>query len=563
MLYDTFLYRIENHMSVNYFKGSMKKEKNNLSKSNLRFSVLYRITVSDGRTIEEHARDLTLEQTVEVPPDCVPGKIIRGGIPGRVENIITVAQKVFDVSISFRCDITDYTVPQFLNTVFGNISLKNNIKIIGFDFPEAFLACFPGPSHGVDGIRKLLGVYDRPLACTALKPMGLSVRELASMAKAMARGGADLIKDDHGISNQPFHPFSERVPRCAEAIATANARTGRKTIYCPTVSGRFDEIERQVRCAVGEGVSGILIAPMLVGFDTVRYLSETYKLVTIGHPSLTGTNFHSTKHGMTPAALLGTIFRLIGTDISVFPNAGGRFFFTQKECTDLAAALKKPLGPLKTAFPCPAGGMSLEKISDLSREYGKDTVLLIGGALIRHSPDRAQGITAFMERIRSLYMERLENPADEFASSCEWKAPSPHSAALTDLLTCNKYRWTEGARRVEPYKTGPGFDFKGIIRQELIGKSGEKTSFDLRYFEIEPGGYSSFEKHVHEHVIIGVRGLGICIKKRKKIHVRPNDIAYVGPMEEHRMRNAGREPFGFFCIVDHKRDKPIAASSSL
>jgi Ribulose 1,5-bisphosphate carboxylase, large subunit len=542
----------------------MRKEKNKIQESNLRFSVMYRITVSDGRSVEEHAQDIAVEQTVEVPPDCIPDKIHRSGIPGRVENItpasdrgLIASQKVYDVSISFRCDNTDYAVPQFLNTIFGNISLKNNIKIIGFDFPEAFLACFPGPSQGIDGIRKILGVYDRPLACTALKPMGLSARELASMAKAFARGGADLIKDDHGISNQPFHPYSERVPRCAEAVASANAHTGRKTIYCPMVSGRFDEIERQVQCAVREGLSGILIAPMLVGFDTMRYLSETYKIVVIAHPALTGTCFHSQTHGITPAVLLGTLFRLIGADISVFPNAGGRFFFTQKECTDLSAALTTKLGPIKPAFPCPAGGMTLEKISGLSREYGKDTVLLIGGALMQHSTDRAQSIAVFMDRIRSLYSERFEPPSDACASSCEWKAPSSDRSSIIDLLVCNKYRWTEGARHTEPYKTGAGFDFKGVTRQELIGKSGEKTSFDLRYFEIMPGGYSSFEKHVHEHVIIGVRGKGMCIKKHRKIILRPHDIAYVGPMEEHQMRNTGRSPFGFFCIVDHKRDKPI------
>ncbi len=37
-----------------------------------RFSVNYCITPRDGRSIEEHARDITFEQTVEVPPEVVP-----------------------------------------------------------------------------------------------------------------------------------------------------------------------------------------------------------------------------------------------------------------------------------------------------------------------------------------------------------------------------------------------------------------------------------------------------------------------------------------------------------
>jgi ribulose-bisphosphate carboxylase large chain len=41
---------------------------------NERFTVQYIITANDKRSIEEHASDITLEQTVEVPEDCIPEK---------------------------------------------------------------------------------------------------------------------------------------------------------------------------------------------------------------------------------------------------------------------------------------------------------------------------------------------------------------------------------------------------------------------------------------------------------------------------------------------------------
>jgi len=373
--------------------------------SDLRFSVRYRITIRGRQSIAELARDISIEQTVECPIDSIPQRILHNGITGRVEAITPVigTSNGFDVTISYRCDITDYSVPQLLNVMYGNISLKNSIKVLSFDFPEPFLNLFRGPSHGIDGIRKLTGVYGRPLACAPLKPMGLSVAELAALAGALAAGGVDLIKDDHGISNQPFHPFYERVSRCQEAIQKENARTGMTTIYCPMVSGRFDEIEAQVQHCVREGVRGVLIAPMLVGCDTVRYLSGAYDVVKVGHPSLTGAFFHYPLRGMAPSALLGTIFRLIGVDICDFPNTGGRFFFTREECRDLSLALQAPLGSLKRSFPCPAGGMSLEKIGELARDYGKEAVLLFGGSLLRHSSDRAESAKVFMDRIRSAF----------------------------------------------------------------------------------------------------------------------------------------------------------------
>ena len=371
-----------------------------------RFAVVYRILVNDQRNIQQHADDITVEQTVEIPVNCIPQEIIRDNILGRVENIVPAVvedrvdkAEIFDVTISYRCDLAGHAIPQFLNVVFGNISLKNNIKVIGLHLPESCVADFPGPAHGIDGIRRMLGVYGRPLTCTALKPAGLPVEKLAAMAAAFARGGVDIIKDDHGISDQPFHPFKERVARCQEAVARENARTGRTTLYCPMLSGRFDEIEEQAQYALSQGVQGMLIAPMLVGCDTARYLSESYGMVTMAHPSLTGVFFHSAVHGMTPAVLLGTIFRLIGADVSIFPNAGGRFFFTSDECRAISKSLKEPLGSLKAAFPCPAGGMSLDRIKDLASDFGEDAVFLIGGYLLQNWADPTDAIKAFLDEI--------------------------------------------------------------------------------------------------------------------------------------------------------------------
>jgi ribulose-bisphosphate carboxylase large chain len=296
---------------------------------------------------------------------------------------------------------------------------------------------------------------------------------------------------------------------------------------------------------------------MLIGFDTMRYIAETYKLAIIGHPSLAGTFFHTQYHGMTPAVLLGTLYRLLGADISVFPNAGGRFLFTQQECTELADALRKPLGTFPASFPCPAGGMSYDKISILAETYGEDSVLLIGGALMQHSPDPAVSTRVFMDSLRKHFSERLEQPGEGFVSSCELHAPVS-SAAVVDMLPCNNYVWHGNGRAIEPYKgTAAQPDYYGILRQELIGTFGEKTAFDVRYFEIEPGGNSSLEKHVHEHVIIGVRGKGTLVKQGKHFPIHVHDVAYVQPLEVHQLRNNEQEPFGFFCIVDHERDKPM------
>ena len=366
-----------------------------------RFHILYRITPDDSRPIEAHAKDICLEETVEIPGDCVPPAIWEAGIVGQVEAITPCAppSRAFDVAISYRADITNDSIPNLLNIIFGNISIRRGIKIIDIRLTPDQLRAFGGPRFGTAGLRAALGVHGRPLAATAIKPLGLSVQALARLAGGYALGGLDVIKDDHGLMDQHFHPFQERVARVQEAIRNANAKTGRKTLYFPMIAGRFDQIEAQMDYARAEGCAGALIAPMLIGPDTGFHLARKYGLAVMTHPSFTGTHFHDPEHGITPAMLLGRLFRVFGADISVFPNAGGRFTFTPDECQDLAVAMREPLGDVKPGFPSPAGGMTIEKIDSLVAAFGDDAVFLIGGALMRHSPDPEIGARAFITAI--------------------------------------------------------------------------------------------------------------------------------------------------------------------
>ena len=366
-----------------------------------RFHILYRITPDDSRPIEAHAKDICLEETVEIPGDCVPPAIWDAGIVGQVEAITPCPppSRAFDVEISYRADIANDSIPNLLNIIFGNISIRRGIKIIDIRLTADQLRAFGGPRFGIAGLREKLGVFGRPLAATAIKPLGLSVQGLARLAAGYALGGLDVIKDDHGLMDQHFHPFKDRVARLQEAIRNANAKTGRKTLYFPMVSGRFDQIEDQMAFAAAEGCAGALIAPLLIGPDTGFHLARKYGLAVMTHPSFTGTHFHDPEHGMTPAMLLGRLFRVFGADISVFPNAGGRFTFSDEECRDLAIAMQEPLGDVKPGFPSPAGGMSIERIDSMVASFGHDAVFLIGGALMRHSPDPEIGARAFIAAI--------------------------------------------------------------------------------------------------------------------------------------------------------------------
>jgi ribulose-bisphosphate carboxylase large chain len=144
----------------------------------------------------------------------------------------------------------------------------------------------------------------------------------------------------------------------------------------------------------------------------------------------------------------------------------------------------------------------------------------------------------------------------EFRSACD--LPAAPSAATPALLlrAAADYTWEQRPRTT--YKADETLPFRGVSRCELLGKTGEAGAFDLRYFELAPGGHTSLEKHAHTHALIALRGRGVLLVSDRRLELTPHDVAYIPPLAVHQVRNAGPEPFGFFCIVDRERDKPQA-----
>lgn len=154
------------------------------------------------------------------------------------------------------------------------------------------------------------------------------------------------------------------------------------------------------------------------------------------------------------------------------------------------------------------------------------------------------------------------------ASSCEIPGrPGPASgsrvlrfqpAETAEMLTGTGHPYTWQGVPVTDYKQA-GDSWQGVARTALLGQSGEATAFHLRYFEIAPGGFTSLEKHAHEHAVVVLRGCGQ-VQLGNTVHdVGFGDTVYVAPHEAHQFRNVSAEPFGFLCIVDAQRDPPVCA----
>ena len=524
----------------------------------------YRLTCP-GAEVERLSHDIALEQTVEVPDALIDCPALREAVVGRVISISSVPAmssherpvEQFDVRIDYPADLASSGLTALLNLIYGNISLKQCIRLRDVHLPASILAGYRGPNLGVEGLRQALGVFGRPLLATALKPRGSTPQQLALRANEFAAGGGDLVKDDHNLTDATFDDFCHRVELCQQAVLDGCQQTGRTCLYFPNLAAPVGELERRAEFLVKLGVRGVLVAPMIVGLDQVRHLADKYPLAFMAHPTFAGAFFHDETHGIEPGLLLGTLFRLAGCDATIYPNLGGRFSFTADDCRQIDRRVLAPLGQLRPAWPAPAGGMSFDNLPQMATDCGEDSIFLIGGALLGDSADLRSSTARFLEQIVALFPNATSSPGcnnNDLVSACELPAPRGVQRLLEHLRFTNGFHWD--GREPVAYKTNDELPFRNVTRTELIGTAGEQSTFDLRYFEIGPGGHSSLEKHVHTHVVIGARGTGKLVSGGKQIEVKPFDVAYVPPLQVHQLSNESSEPFGFFCIVDHQRDKP-------
>ena len=203
--------------------------------------------------VEVIARALTVEETIEFPAELVTDPEINENVIGRVEGIEAIGEGCHDVAISYSVEVTGWELPQLINVLFGNCSMWPGVRLVDVSVPDSLLQRFSGPRFGTAGIRELLGADSRPLLATAIKPMGTSAEVFAEMVFECAAGGVDIIKDDHGLANQPYAPFSERVARCGDAVRAANDRYGTRALYMPCVNAPVDELVARVDLALEWG----------------------------------------------------------------------------------------------------------------------------------------------------------------------------------------------------------------------------------------------------------------------------------------------------------------------
>ncbi len=147
----------------------------------------YRV-LSTASEIDALAQSMAYEQTVEVPAALIRDAGVRRRVVGTVRSVQAEAgrQDSFCVDIGYTAELASGQLGQLFNLLYGNISMYPGVRLLQIDLPESVTGNFHGPRFGVAGLRRRLGIYDRPLLATAIKPRGMPIATLARLAGAGA-----------------------------------------------------------------------------------------------------------------------------------------------------------------------------------------------------------------------------------------------------------------------------------------------------------------------------------------------------------------------------------------
>jgi quercetin dioxygenase-like cupin family protein len=108
----------------------------------------------------------------------------------------------------------------------------------------------------------------------------------------------------------------------------------------------------------------------------------------------------------------------------------------------------------------------------------------------------------------------------------------------------NNYHWEE----IQPQSYSEA-DISGVFKHVLIGPEDGAPNFIIRYFKVEPGGFSRLESHPQEHGILILHGSAQIQLKDEITSLGPLDTVFIPGGEVHQLKNTSDDKLGFICVI--------------
>ena len=384
---------------------------------------LFRIEPGKNLTVKEAAETVALESSIGTWTS-VPEK----------KYMMHLAAKIFSINrnlvkIAYPSELFEGgNAPNILSSVAGNIFGMKSVKNLGLEdisFPRSIVKSFPGPRFGIEGIRKLLKVKNRPLLGTIIKPkLGLKPEDHAESAFESWIGGCDIVKDDENLASQDFNKFEKRLTKTLEMKDKAEEETGEKKAYLINVTAETNEMIRRAELVRKQGGKFCMVDIVTVGFAGLQTLRQAnLKLAIHGHRAMHAAFTRNRRHGIR-MIVLADFARLIGVDSLHIGTGIGKLEgniqdvveieeeIEKQEVRETQLRLKQDWYKLKLVLAVCSGGLQPLHIPYLIRHLGKDILIQMGGGIHGNKLGTRLGALAAKQAIDAV-MQKI--PLHEYA----------------------------------------------------------------------------------------------------------------------------------------------------
>lgn len=362
--------------------------------------------------------------------ECAAMEIAAESSIGTWTKLSTLTQKTFNklapqiffidkkkkiVRIAYPIELFELgSIPQLLSALAGNVfSMKviDNLRLEDLSLSTKYINSFQGPYYGINGIRKLMNIYKRPLIGSIIKPkVGLNAKEHAKLAYDVWVNGVDVVKDDENLTDLPFNRFKNRVIEVIKLKEKAEKETGQKKIHVFNITSPMDTMLNRAKFVKKMGGKCVMVDLVSVGLDNVQVLRRAnLGLIIHGHRAGHSMFSRNPHHGMS-MLVVAKLARLAGIDQLHTGTVVGKMDGSKEEVVEINKAIKEDFGinkvlredwkKIKPTLPIASGGLYPGLTKKLIDILGNDLIINYGGGIHGHPQGSIAGARACLQSIK-------------------------------------------------------------------------------------------------------------------------------------------------------------------
>ena len=399
--------------------------------------VTFRITPAPGFSVEDAAGGVAAESSVGTWTTLYTwyDRSRVDGFMGRAYYFRDLGDGSHLVRIAYPADLFEEgNMPGFVASVAGNIfgmKRASGIRVEDIYMPPKFLRHFKGPNRGIEGVREIFRVYDRPIVGTVPKPkVGYTPEEVGRLAYELLSGGMDYVKDDENLTSPSYCRFEERAKTIMKVIDRVESETGERKVWFANITADVREMRRRLELVADYGNPYVMVDVVIAGWSSIGYvrdLAEEHGLAIHAHRAMHAAFTRNPRHGIS-MFVLAKLYRVMGVDqIHIGTPGVGKLEARAAEVVRYARVLRErrfvpdpddefhmeqDMGHIKPALPVSSGGLHPGTLPEVVRAFGVDLVIQVGGGVIGHPDGPRAGAAAVRQALDAI---ARGIPLDEYA----------------------------------------------------------------------------------------------------------------------------------------------------